>query len=138
MNIVKVINNNIVTSEDQQKQELIVMGRGLGFGKKPGQQIPDDKIEKIFSLSSPSQNNKLIDIIKDIPFDHINCAIERHKNNLLFQNPLLWETKQYYPSEFQVGVQSLHILKNALGITFPVDEAGLLPFTLLLQNMIQK
>ena len=154
MKIVKVVNNNIVTSEDEQKRELIVMGRGLGFEKKPGQDIPDEKVEKIFRLESSSQNKKLIDIIQDIPLehikaadqiityaktmlgdklkdtiylsliDHINCAIERQKNNLLFQNPLLWETKQYYPSEFHVGVQSLQILKNTLGIEFPVDEAG--------------
>lgn len=154
MKIVKIVNNNIVTSEDEQKREVIVMGRGLGFGKRPGQEIPDDKIEKIFRLETPAQNNKLLSIIQDIPLehikaadqiityakkmlgdklkdtiylsliDHINCAIDRQKNNLLFQNPLLWETKQYYPSEFQVGVQSLNILKNTLGITFPVDEAG--------------
>ncbi|MDO4555037.1 MAG: PRD domain-containing protein [Lachnospiraceae bacterium] len=154
MKIVKIVNNNIVTSEDDMGQELIVMGRGLGFGKKAGQPIPDDKIEKVFHLDTPDQNNKLIDIIKDIPLDHIqaadkiilyakkmlgdklkdtiylslidhiSCAIERKKGNLLFQNPLLWEIKQYYPSEFHVGVQSLTILKNALGLEFPVDEAG--------------
>lgn len=154
MKVVKVVNNNIVTSADETGQEIIVMGRGLGFGKKPGQTLPDEKIEKIFRLSSPSDNHKLLDIIQDIPLehiraadqiisyakkmlgdklkdtiylsliDHINCAIERQKQKLLFQNPLLWETKQYYPAEFQVGVQSLSILKNTLGITFPVDEAG--------------
>lgn len=154
MKIIKTVNNNIVISEDEQKREIIVMGRGLGFGKKPGQEIPSDKIEKIFRLESPDQNNKLLTIIQDIPIehikaadqiityakkmlgdklkdtiylsliDHINCAIERQKSNLLFQNPLLWETKQYYPSEFQVGLQSLNILKSTLGLTFPVDEAG--------------
>ena len=67
---------------------------------------------------------KLKDTIYLSLIDHINCAIDREKNNLLFQNPLLWEIKQYYPSEFQVAVQSLNILKKTLGITFPVDEAG--------------
>lgn len=154
MRIIKIVNNNIVTSKDDQGNEIIVMGRGLGFGQKPGNEIPDDKIEKIFSLSTASQNNKLIDIIQDIPMehikaadqiishakcvlgeklkdtiylsliDHINCAIDRQKDNLLFQNPLLWETKQYYPTEFQVGVESLAILKETLNIEFPVDEAG--------------
>lgn len=154
MKIVKIVNNNIVTSVDEQGNEIIVMGRGLGFGKKPKQEIPNEKVEKIFCLSTSSQNNKLIDIIQDIPMehikaadqiilhaktvlgdklkdtiylsliDHINCAIDRQNNNLLFQNPLLWETKQYYPTEFQVGLQSLNILKETLGIEFPVDEAG--------------
>lgn len=154
MIVTKIVNNNIVTSTDEHGMEVIVMGRGIGFGRKAGCEIPQDKIEKIFRLSSQTDNQKLLDIVEDIPFEHINaadqiityaksmlgeklkdtiylslidhihCAIERQKNNLLFSNPLLWEVKQYYPSEFQVAVQSLNILKNTLGVDFPVDEAG--------------
>ena len=54
----------------------------------------------------------------------LDYFIRSGKNNFMFSNPLLWETKQYYPSEFQVAVQSLNILKSSLGISFPVDEAG--------------
>ena len=39
MNVTKVINNNIVISENEEKQELVVMGKGLGFKKKPGDVI---------------------------------------------------------------------------------------------------
>lgn len=154
MIVTKIVNNNIVTSTDEHGMEVIVMGRGIGFGRKAGCEIPQDKIEKIFRLSSQTENRKLLDIVEDIPLehvsaadqiityaksmlgeklkdtiylsliDHIHCAIERQKNNLLFSNPLLWEVKQYYPSEFQVAVQSLNILKNTLDIDFPVDEAG--------------
>lgn len=158
MQIVKVVNNNIVTSVDEQGNEIIVMGRGLGFGRKLKEEIPIEKIEKTFQLKTSSENNKLIDIIQDIPMehikaadqiilhaktvlgdklkdtiylsliDHINCAIDRQRNNLLFQNPLLWETKQYYPTEFQVALHSLTILKEELGIEFPIDEAGFIVF----------
>lgn len=154
MKITKLVNNNIVTSEDMQGREIIVMGRGLGFGKKPGMEIDVGKIEKVFRLSSEGENQKLVDIIQDIPIehiaaadkiidyaksmlgeklkdtiylsliDHINGAIERQKQQITFTNPLMWEIKQYYPAEFSVGVQSLSILKNILGITLPVDEAA--------------
>ena len=154
MKITKLVNNNIVTSEDMQGREIIVMGRGLGFGKKPGMEIDVGKIEKVFRLSSEGENQKLVDMIQDIPIeyitaadriidyaksmlgeklkdtiylsliDHINGAIERQKNQIAFTNPLMWEIKQYYPAEFSVGVQSLSILKNILGITLPVDEAA--------------
>lgn len=154
MKITKLVNNNIVTSEDMQGREIIVMGRGLGFGKKPGMEIDVGKIEKVFQLSSEGENQKLVDIIQDIPIehiaaadkiidyaksmlgeklkdtiylsliDHINGAIERQKQQITFTNPLMWEIKQYYPAEFSVGVQSLSILKNILGITLPVDEAA--------------
>ena len=42
MKIIKIVNNNIVTSLDEQNREIIVMGRGLGFGRKPGMTIEDE------------------------------------------------------------------------------------------------
>lgn len=154
MKIIKIVNNNIVTSLDEQNREIIVMGRGLGFGRKPGMTIDDGKVEKVFRLNSAGENQKLVDIIQDIPLehikvadqiieyaksmlgerlketiylsliDHIDGAIDRYKNQIQFTNPLLWEIKQYYPSEFKVGVQSLSILRKMLGIELPVDEAA--------------
>ena len=154
MKIIKIVNNNIVTSLDEQNREIIVMGRGLGFGRKPGMTIDDGKVEKVFRLNSAGENQKLVDIIQDIPLehikaadqiieyaksmlgeklketiylsliDHIDGAIERYENQIQFANPLLWEIKQYYPSEFKVGVQSLSILRKMLGIELPVDEAA--------------
>ena len=35
MEVLKVINNNIVVSLDENQKEAVVMGRGLGFKKKP-------------------------------------------------------------------------------------------------------
>ena len=116
--------------------------------------IEDEKVEKVFRLNSAGENQKLVDIIQDIPLehikaadqiieyaksilgerlketiylsliDHIDGAIDRYKNQIQFTNPLLWEIKQYYPSEFKVGVQSLSILRKMLGIELPVDEAA--------------
>lgn len=34
MNIIKVYNNNAVLAKNNQDEELIVMGKGLGFQKK--------------------------------------------------------------------------------------------------------
>ena len=124
MKIIKIVNNNIVTSLDEQNREIIVMGRGLGFGRKPGMPIEDEKVEKVFRLNSAGENQKLVDIIQDIPLehikaadqiieyaksmlgerlketiylsliDHIDGAIDRYKNQIQFTNPLLWEIKQ--------------------------------------------
>ena len=66
MKIIKIVNNNIVTSLDEQNREIIVMGRGLGFGRKPGMPIEDEKVEKVFRLNSAGENQKLVDIIQDI------------------------------------------------------------------------
>ena len=74
MKIIKIVNNNIVTSLDEQNREIIVMGRGLGFGRKPGMTIEDEKVEKVFRLNSAGENQKLVDIIQDIPLEHIKAA----------------------------------------------------------------
>lgn len=46
MQIIKVINNNVISSEDDKGKEIIVMGKGIGFGKKAGEEIDETKIEK--------------------------------------------------------------------------------------------
>lgn len=158
MKVIKVINNNIVISVDEKNRELIVTGRGLGFGKKPGAILDDNRIEKVFRLELEYGNQKLIEIIKDIPLshikaageiieyakkilgsklkdtiylslvDHINCAIERYKKDVIFSNALIWEIQQYYPDEYAIGVKSLDILEKNVGIRFPKDEAGFIAF----------
>lgn len=38
--IEKVINNNIISAYESSGTEVIVMGRGIGFKKKPGALVP--------------------------------------------------------------------------------------------------
>lgn len=40
MNIIKVYNNNVVWAKNDQDEELIVMGKGLGFQKKRAMLLP--------------------------------------------------------------------------------------------------
>ena len=51
MEIFKVIINNIVITLDQNNPEIILMGRGLGFKQRSGNNIDENLIEKRFSLS---------------------------------------------------------------------------------------
>lgn len=46
----KILNNNAVISENNQKEEIIITGKGIAFGKKSGDLIDKDKIEKTFIL----------------------------------------------------------------------------------------
>ena len=51
--VLKVINNNIVSALDENNEEVIVMGKGLGYRVKLGQPISEGKIEKMFRLNNP-------------------------------------------------------------------------------------
>ena len=46
MIIQKVINNNVVSTFDANGKEVILMGKGIGFRKKAGDELDKNKIEK--------------------------------------------------------------------------------------------
>ncbi len=48
MKVDKVINNNLVRSHDDADREIMVMGRGLGFKKKPGDPIEREDRENLY------------------------------------------------------------------------------------------
>ena len=52
MTVEKVINNNIVSAYDETGREVVVMGRGIGFGVRAGAVIDNSKIEKVFRIES--------------------------------------------------------------------------------------
>ena len=45
MIVEKVINNNVVTAMDETNQEVVLMGKGIGFQAKTGAVIAKEKIE---------------------------------------------------------------------------------------------
>ncbi len=154
MKIEKIINNNIVSSFDNKDREIIVMGRGLGFGRKIGETIEDAKVEKVFRMDTEAETAHLQSVLADVPLeniqvtdeiitysktaitkklnksiyitltDHINFAIERYKQGLNFNNALLWEIKKFYVQEYAVGKKALEIIKERLDIELPSDEAA--------------
>ena len=149
----KIINNNAVYSHDENGEEVIVVGKGIGFGKKAGQKIDDNRIEKIFRFS-PKEFNQFAQLVNEIPFeniqlaeeivdyayntlgrdlnknvyitvtDHLNYAIERKKMGVHFENALLWEIKKFYKEEFEIGLHALDLVKERTGVELPNDEAG--------------
>ena len=154
MNILNVINNNIVSALDDNNEEVIVMGRGLGYRAKSGQPIPEKKIEKMFRLNDSSEMGKFQTMMKTIPMkhqeismeiieytksiitqklnpsiyvtlmDHINFAISRKKEGMVFPNPLLGETKIFYPSEYMIGEYAVRLIKEKLKIELGQEEAA--------------
>nr|WP_304949268.1 CAT RNA binding domain-containing protein [Streptococcus sinensis] len=59
MIITKILNNNVVLSE-AEGQEVILMGCGLAFGRKVGDEIPTDLIEKRYVSSEQERNSSWI------------------------------------------------------------------------------
>lgn len=154
MKVKKVINNNIVQSTDEFGKDVLVIGKALGFKKKPGDAIDQTLIEKVYTSNKDMPTNKLTELLAKVELehvqvaneiinfakaslgkklseniyltltDHIDYAIERYHNGLPIKNALLWEIKRFYNHEFLIGKEALNIIEAKLGIKLPEDEAG--------------
>ena len=154
MLVEKVINNNVVTAIDEANQEVVLMGKGIGFQTKPGNEIAKSKIEKKFVLSDKAEVGKFEEVVSAIPLehldvcieiinyakevlgkrisssiyisltDHINFALERYKTGIVFDNPLAQEVKSFYRNEYLVGEYAVAMIERKLGIKLPADESA--------------
>lgn len=154
MRIEKIINNNVVSSLDEDGHEIIVMGRGIGFAKKQGAMLDMNKIDKIFRMQDEDSIEKMKLLLKRLPLeyvqvsneiiayaknemnldlsenvfltltDHIGFALERFKEGMLFQNALVNEIRRFYPIEYSVGKHALDLIYAKTGVKLPGDEAA--------------
>ncbi|GGP08587.1 PRD domain-containing protein [Oceanobacillus neutriphilus] len=78
MQVVKVFNNNVVLVKNKYDLEEIVMGKGVGFGKFPGDKIEEQKIEKQFA--SKVKDKDMVpdfeEILKRVDYLDITLASE--------------------------------------------------------------
>lgn len=165
MVIKKVINNNIVISTNNAHNEIVVMGKGLGFKKSVGDTIDENQIEKTYVITEEWNVSKLTQLLYEIPIehiqvaneivsfarvslgkklsdnlfltltDHIHYAIERKEEGMVLKNALLWEIKRFYNHEYLIGKEALSIIHNRLGIELPEDEAGFIALHIVNANL---
>ncbi|ALB64937.1 Beta-glucoside bgl operon antiterminator, BglG family [Cronobacter condimenti 1330] len=153
MKIAKILNNNAVFVLDEHGREQVVMGRGLAFQKRTGEELDKTRIEKVFALQSDELVRRLGELLAQIPLevmttcdriialaierlgrlqdsvyvtltDHCHYAIERQRNGLAIKNVLLWEIKRLYPKEYALGQEARALIARRLDVELPEDEAG--------------
>ena len=164
MQVDKVINNNLIRTHDEKGQEVLVMGCGIGFKKKPGEYIDDGKVEKVYVLQKEKRQH-MEELFSSMPLeciqatneiveyatislgrqlsnylylnlcDHIHFAIQRSKGGIPIQNALLAEIKRFYNHEYQIGMESLNIIERKTGVLLPEDEAGFIAMHLVNASM---
>lgn len=155
MIIQKIYNNNVVLVIDKEsKKELVLTGKGLGFKKKPGEEVDKERIEKKFITEDVQFTNKITKLASEVDgkvfkatgdiieyseqvldteldeyiyaslTDHISFALKRNKENIEIKNDLLYEIKRIHKKEFQIGKWAVEYLNKEFNATFPIDEAG--------------
>ena len=150
----KPINNNILRVVDPTGCELIVTGRGLGFGVKPGYKIETETVERSYRMTSPAVQQKLVELLEQIPYehllltdelvamirsrvnyplnesllitlaDHISFAIQRSEQGIRFSNPLMAPIREFYPEEYRLGMECLATIRQRCHADLSDDEGG--------------
>ncbi|WP_416729125.1 glucose PTS transporter transcription antiterminator GlcT [Fictibacillus sp. JL2B1089] len=154
LQVKKVLNNNVVIAIDSSREERIVIGKGIGFGKKPGEEIFPKQVDKLFVLKDENEqeqyktlldsiDEKIVELINDVIVhirtrfenelnehihvaltDHITFAIKRLEQSMDIKNPFLTETQTLYPKEYTVAEEAIEIINKSLGIHLPEGEIG--------------
>lgn len=154
MQITRVLNTNAVLSADSDSNEIVLLGRGIGFKTRPGDNVDETKIEKRFTLNDKKQLSRFRELLEQIPSeyifvaeqaisfakrfynlqlnesihislaDHLHNAVENAKLGIQIPNSLLLDIKQYYPREYEIGQQTITFVDDRLHIKLPEDEWG--------------
>lgn len=152
--VVKALNHNAVLAADVTDQkEYLLMGKGIGFGKKVSEQFEADESWRVYSLTDRKERNDVQNLAKSIhpefleianmvldeaekvfghidrnilfPLaDHISYAVERIRRNETISNPLTEDIRVLFHMEYKVASCVIPLLESHFGISISEDEVG--------------
>lgn len=156
LKILRILNNNVVIALNDDGEELVLMGNGLGFQKKPGFEIDQTKVEKVFEVKDELESLRVEKLFSEIPeeiikisyeilsyarenlkkdlnettfiaiADHLHTAIQRTQKNIHMKNFLLWDVKRFFPQELEVARKAITVVNDRMNVELTDDEAGFL------------
>ncbi|HEK5075608.1 TPA: PRD domain-containing protein [Clostridioides difficile] len=154
MYITKVLNNSLLLAKDDNDEEIILMGKGIGHNYKAGSELNKKNIEKIFVLHDENIKKSIIQLATEIDAeyfgiaqmiiaygiekynlklmnhiylaltDHIAFAVRRFKEGIMIENHYLFEIKEFNPKEYDIGKYAITVFKEVLGLDLPEEEIG--------------
>ncbi len=76
MLVEKVLNNNIISSLDEDNREVILVGHGIGWRAKVGQAVDESKIEKVFRMDTQDSTNQLKQLLLEVTEESVNASVK--------------------------------------------------------------
>lgn len=152
--LVKVFNSNAVLARDENKNQVVLMSKGIGFGKHIGELIKDyGEDQKIFYILDDSVNSlkmkqldfevkkveqvtrEIIEVARErlqidndnlyaVLVDHITFAVECLHMGLPIDNPFCGEIAILYSQEYETAQIAAEIIKERIGVEIGDGETG--------------
>ena len=148
MRVLRTINNNVVICLDNNENEVVAFGKGIGFKKKNNDIIELSKIDRTYYKVKTEYVDMIAHISQDILdvsikiidycrshlkktinpnviftlADHINFAIKRYEENIDISLPIFKDVEHLYENEYAVGLFGLHTINKMLSVSLPEVE----------------
>ncbi len=152
--VIKVLNNNgILVYHNETGREMILLGNGVGFGKRPTQQIDRIPGAKVYSLVTRKKDQSVLKAVNGIQpgfieaagqiieeaekvfqnmnrdillpmADHIALAAKRAAGNRQIPNPFTPDIRVLFAREYAVALRGRDIIREMMGYEISDDEVG--------------
>lgn len=153
--VIKVLNNNGVLVYDMKREEeAILLGSGIGFGKRVNERFERDENTKRYAIVDREEKKrtgrqvlsgmdpaflelagKIVELAGQelgtlnpnilIPLaDHIAVAVERMQNGIHLKNPFHKDIHILYPEEYQIALSARDMITSSTGYLLLDDEVG--------------
>lgn len=151
--VVKPLNNNAVLVQRRDGSQIVLMSKGVGFGKKRGDDIEETEGQKTFYILDSGKNESKLrqmsfeeesveKVTREIValaerrlnlsneklynalLDHITFAIECLQMGLPIDNPFLGEIAILYREEYETAQIAAGIIRDRLSVEIGEDETG--------------
>lgn len=149
----KALNHNAIIAIGDDNKEYLLMGKGIGFGKKVTERLDASDETSVYSLQDITDRGNAGEIAKTVSpvcleianhviaeaektfgkidrsvifpmADHIEFAVKRIKNNEQISNPLTDDIKVLFHMEYKVAQCVEPLLKEKLDVQIDEHEIG--------------
>ncbi len=152
--VTKALNHNaLLAVKENSRQEYLLMGKGIGFGRKVTEEVEPGEDVTIYSLQSDSERGNARELVRDMDpvyleisnailqkaeeefgkidrsilfpmADHIAFAVERIHRGEQISNPLTQDIQVLFYKEYKIAQAAEKLLEQAEGIQIDKDEIG--------------
>ena len=151
--VVKSLNSSVILAVDTDDHEWLLLGKGIGYGRRPGDNVDPGLADRAFI---PLSKAGTADHIRALSFltperlaiteeivhlaerrlgvaldryilvaltDHLAFVLERARSGAPIAPSLSWEVEDLYPDEYAVATEALTPIEQRTSTRLPPEEA---------------
>ena len=152
--IIRILNHNaVLIHEAKENRVLLLLDKGIGFGRKINEQIEPPYTGKVYELQKETTKGPTKDVLNHLEpeflelsseiiamaegrfknidrnillplADHIAFAIARIKSGLNITNPFVNDICMLYPEEYEIAKMGKQLIYERCGYEINEDEVG--------------